>query len=477
MNAKRLLICAFAVAVSLALAASISLAQADDARDDPMMKFVPAGADLLVVIDLERALEMPVIEELKVFLAEDDPGFKKFLALAEKHGIELNELCGKLVFFAAIPGFDDDDAGDEIAGFIAKTAVAQAALMEILEAEADELNLIYRAGTIGDRDAILMAEKGFQMLPPDVAPPMRDATAMVYLDREHVLIAPVELAGGILTGIDAGATVARAPIERLAGIEADALVWGLHQKTGELLAENIMGMEDGPLADILSVFFSLSFVKPDEPDMRLRLIVESGAAENAQALFAMAGQYRAALPMLLEDNPALARILTDATELNMPGDREVGLSLLIEEELRVMFVAALKNARREARKVASMNNLKQIGTAILVYQNAHDDRYPDNYQNLYPRFIDDLNVFVSPLDPRKERIEAAAEIEAKSSYIYNPNVRGKKLDDMPNWIYPLAIERTENYDGKGTIVLNTDTSIRYVEGDELARVLEQMRAQ
>jgi len=83
---------------------------------------------------------------------------------------------------------------------------------------------------------------------------------------------------------------------------------------------------------------------------------------------------------------------------------------------------ALQGARHQAREAKSMNNLKQLATAIHVY-NADNDQLPDAAKwsdALLPYVGNERQVFISPTDPAVDG----------SSYAYNKNLSGVKLDDL-----------------------------------------------
>jgi prepilin-type N-terminal cleavage/methylation domain-containing protein len=55
--------------------------------------------------------------------------------------------------------------------------------------------------------------------------------------------------------------------------------------------------------------------------------------------------------------------------------------------------------REKARRTKCQNNQKQIYYAIQAYRDDHNEQYPKNLDELYDRYIDDLEVFKCPSSP------------------------------------------------------------------------------
>jgi prepilin-type processing-associated H-X9-DG protein len=82
--------------------------------------------------------------------------------------------------------------------------------------------------------------------------------------------------------------------------------------------------------------------------------------------------------------------------------------------LGVVLIPALFRAREEARKSACLGNLKQIGLAMAIYANDHDDNYPPTLNDLMPKYLTDEGLFHCPSD-RSD----------KPSYLYVPGFTAK----------------------------------------------------
>ncbi len=62
-------------------------------------------------------------------------------------------------------------------------------------------------------------------------------------------------------------------------------------------------------------------------------------------------------------------------------------------------------AKEKARQTHCMNNLKQLGAAILLYKQDYDGGWPPEARALFPHYVADKQVFVCPDDctPQRER--------------------------------------------------------------------------
>ena len=52
--------------------------------------------------------------------------------------------------------------------------------------------------------------------------------------------------------------------------------------------------------------------------------------------------------------------------------------------------------REKARRSKCQNNLKQLFYAISAYRDDHNERYPESLDELYDKYVDDLEVFKCP---------------------------------------------------------------------------------
>ena len=126
--------------------------------------------------------------------------------------------------------------------------------------------------------------------------------------------------------------------------------------------------------------------------------------------------------------------------------------------LIVMLWYPLKAARVVAKARACTNNIKSLNLAFSDYLKDHKT-YPAKLSALYPQYVNDLNLFVCPGNPR--RIRNPEEIDSRSGYVLLlPAVAPSEFDDRA-----LLCDRRSNHLDKtgelwGGIVLFCDG--RYV---------------
>ncbi len=69
--------------------------------------------------------------------------------------------------------------------------------------------------------------------------------------------------------------------------------------------------------------------------------------------------------------------------------------------LAALTAPIVGKARERARQVDCKSNLRQLGVGITTYRAAHHGRNPPWLSNLYPRYIDDPNVYVCKSDQNR----------------------------------------------------------------------------
>ncbi len=98
-----------------------------------------------------------------------------------------------------------------------------------------------------------------------------------------------------------------------------------------------------------------------------------------------------------------------------------------EKQQRAQQVIAGRRirAREEARKATSRSNLKQIGLALAIYANDYDGLYPQSLDDLYPNYVTDRRLFVSPSTGRRYRYISSRRVnESPQSVIAFEDVDG-----------------------------------------------------
>ena len=69
-----------------------------------------------------------------------------------------------------------------------------------------------------------------------------------------------------------------------------------------------------------------------------------------------------------------------------------------------LLAVGARRARSKGHIAGCASNLRQIGVALTLYADDHDEKYPhseDNLIPLYPAYIDDLNIFTCPATGNK----------------------------------------------------------------------------
>ncbi|MCK4300145.1 MAG: DUF1559 domain-containing protein, partial [Planctomycetes bacterium] len=109
------------------------------------------------------------------------------------------------------------------------------------------------------------------------------------------------------------------------------------------------------------------------------------------------------------------------------------------------MLPALARAREAARKAVCKSNLKQIGLALAIYANDHDDKYPLRLEDLLVGYLPDAEVLQCPSDSSEER-----------SYLYVPG-----LSVAHEATLMVVVERRGNHTG-GRNVLFVDSHVEWM---------------
>jgi prepilin-type N-terminal cleavage/methylation domain-containing protein/prepilin-type processing-associated H-X9-DG protein len=138
--------------------------------------------------------------------------------------------------------------------------------------------------------------------------------------------------------------------------------------------------------------------------------------------------------------------------------------------LAAMLLPALERAREQARRATCINNLKQIGLALLMYAQDYEPFFPpgngaadfnlnlplDNEgdgPSIYPLYIKNREVFYCPSNPYPDNktteadlwnndITSGLEYRKRISYIY----MGENKTSYPVESYPWAVRGTRHQD-------------------------------
>ncbi|MDD4180830.1 MAG: DUF1559 domain-containing protein, partial [Victivallaceae bacterium] len=137
---------------------------------------------------------------------------------------------------------------------------------------------------------------------------------------------------------------------------------------------------------------------------------------------------------------------------------ELLITISIIAILAAMLLPALNMAREKARSISCTNNLKQIGTGLLMYVNDNDDVFPLTVQLTAPRgswadaiytniggnrkYVEDADNY-APLIPvlkcPSDTHKCTSPSTAKMSYGMNARLGEAKADN--NYMYPTKITK------------------------------------
>ena len=142
---------------------------------------------------------------------------------------------------------------------------------------------------------------------------------------------------------------------------------------------------------------------------------------------------------------------------------------------------ALGSARHNARRVASMSNLRQIGVALMTYATDHDEAMPPSLADLLVEgYLPDPSVLQSPgvarpLPGDLEKMppeQRAAAVRRSTSYLL---VARKKLNEIDNANERvLMFERPgDATDGRTVAILFYDMHVEQLPAERAGRIIEQ----
>ncbi|MHC4396656.1 MAG: DUF4190 domain-containing protein [Planctomycetota bacterium] len=130
-----------------------------------------------------------------------------------------------------------------------------------------------------------------------------------------------------------------------------------------------------------------------------------------------------------------------------------------------ILMPALARVRAQARQIACMSNLKQLGAILAMYADDNDEKYPtaDKWCDLLEPYYPDDRVFVCP-----------SAGEGQYHYALNPYVDLKSPPDMVVLFESSAgwnqsggpeILTVANHNGEGCSVLFNDLSVEFVRAE------------
>ncbi len=146
-----------------------------------------------------------------------------------------------------------------------------------------------------------------------------------------------------------------------------------------------------------------------EMKVALTLLPEAGTADfmgtyNILRLFKMAGAMAGAfmpvpMPFAQMDIPTKSNIVF----AGKAGNGRMTVDICVPKEHLIEIIAAfqppLDKARDQGKRSVSLNNLRQIALACIMYADDNQGKFPDNLQQLYP-YHRNPKLFESPLKPK-----------------------------------------------------------------------------
>jgi prepilin-type processing-associated H-X9-DG protein len=153
-------------------------------------------------------------------------------------------------------------------------------------------------------------------------------------------------------------------------------------------------------------------------------------------------------------------------------------SLRLSPRVEQLLTQALHRAAAQARRTSSLNNLRQLALAAMLFANVNEDRLPSSWSDIVP-YIEgnegNLQLVVSPNDPRDVKV-TKDNIDATASYLFNETLRGAKLPGIERpHATPLFAEPIAFYNGKGTNFAYADGHVEWLGAEEAKKLLERMK--
>jgi prepilin-type processing-associated H-X9-DG protein len=182
------------------------------------------------------------------------------------------------------------------------------------------------------------------------------------------------------------------------------------------------------------------------------------------------------IPGIITGHMALSRIKASGGTLTGEGLAVAGLIIgYIGAFLSViaciailagMLLPALAHTRNQSRRATDMNNLKQIGLAVAMYESDHTNQPPSDFQSLFPYVggTNNLRIFKSPSSDTI--IGAPQDVDVWSDYELVPGPTG---DDPANEVRAFTKSRHDD----GGNVLFRDGHVQWLSEDEFDEVTRQ----
>jgi prepilin-type N-terminal cleavage/methylation domain-containing protein len=118
-------------------------------------------------------------------------------------------------------------------------------------------------------------------------------------------------------------------------------------------------------------------------------------------------------------------------------------------------VPQIGGARAKARVVKCANNLRVIGSALVMYADENGGAFPADLSGLYPTYVGDHMTFDCPSTAAEPTV--AGGVVTSADYVYQPG-----LTDESSGGTPVAADADGNHSNGRNVVFATG-SVRFVE--------------
>jgi ribosomal protein L40E len=114
-----------------------------------------------------------------------------------------------------------------------------------------------------------------------------------------------------------------------------------------------------------------------------------------------------------------------------------------------MLLPALARAKEKAQEIVCVNNLKQIGTAVRVWANDHNDTLPQNFMQV-TNYLGSPICLICPVDPQHKRPAGGSGWDP-ANISYELLTPGMSLEEVKNKVIVRCPFHSNELMGDGTV--------------------------